>query len=370
VVRKGEDPVNFSSLPVIDTHCHFFDVSSVEHDLVKTLNLSLSEVPEEDLRNTLAYHQMLRELKQFLGVSAGEDVILAERKRRMDADYKAYVTDLIRDAHIDTLLVDTGYKPAAVSVKAFEELVSARVRYIYRIESVLDEMWHEHLPFPKAEDRFAQALDEAIGAPEVVAIKSIIGYRTGLRVKDVSRSSLLKDVNDEKSWRDYFFLRAVERSIETGCPVQVHSGFGESNIDLSANNPLLLKGFLEDSKYRAAQIVLLHGSYPYSFEAGYLANVYPNVFLDLSEANLFAPYGFREGLRTIFDMCPFNKAMYGSDGFLVPEGHWLGAKTAKQGLGLLFGRYVNDGLFDEDSAWAAAKMILFETAERVYHLTG
>lgn len=366
--KEGEARLDFSQLPVIDTHCHFFNIEPVEHNLAKTLNLSLNDVPEEDLRNTLGYRRMLQELKVFLKAGGGEKEILAERKRRMEEDYKRYVNDLFKDARVDTLLIDVGYKPANVSSKAFEELVPARVRYVYRIETILDEVWQEKLPFSQGEERFYRSLEEAFTSPHVVALKSIIGYRTGLNVKEVSRGSLLKGVAHEKEWRDYFFLRAVEKSIEMECPIQVHSGFGESNIDLSTNNPLLLKPFLDQAKYKKSKIVLLHGSHPYSFEAGYLANVYPNVYLDLSETNLFAPYGFRQGIRTIFDMCPFNKAMYGSDGFVVPESHWLGAKVSKEELALLFASYVDDGLFDQDFAWAAARMILSDTAERVYHL--
>lgn len=36
-------------------------------------------------------------------------------------------------------------------------------------------------------------------------------------------------------------------------------------------------------QHPGAKIVLLHGSYPYTREAGYLAAVYSNVFLDFGE---------------------------------------------------------------------------------------
>jgi predicted TIM-barrel fold metal-dependent hydrolase len=340
------------------------------HDLAKVLTLSLNEMPAEDIRNTLGYRSMLRELRSFFGMSGSEKDILGERKRRMEEDYSQYTVDLLQDAKIDMLVIDVGYKPAHVNSEAFEELVPARVRYVYRIETVLDEIWQERVSFSQAEEKFYQALEEAFASHRMVALKELIGYRTGLDVKEVKRTSLVKGVPNEKDFRDYFFLKAVEKSIEMGCPVQIHTGFGESNIDMSTNNPLLLKGFLENPKYREATIVLLHGSYPYSFEAGYLANVYPNVYLDLSAMNVFSPrYVFRHGIATIFNMCPFNKAMYGSDGEVIPETHWLGAKVAKEELSLLFAMYVDDGLLDEDFAWAAAKMILSDTAQKVYRLS-
>ena len=75
--------------------------------------------------------------------------------------------------------------------------------------------------------------------------------------------------------------------------------------------------------------------------------------------NLFVPYGFRQAIRIIFDICPFDKAVYGSDGFIVPEGHWLGAKVSNEELVLLFATYVEDGLFDQDYPWAAAGLSPF-----------
>ena len=360
--------LDLSHFQVIDTHCHFFNVEYQEHNLAKTLTMSLNEVPEEDMRRTLGYRKMLKELKAFLRVEGAERDILAERKRRMEEDYRQYVAGLFKDACIDTLIIDTGYNPPGSSYEAFEEFVPAKVRYVYRIETVLDEVWKEKLSFDKAEERFCLALDEAFGSLDVVALKSIIGYRTGLHVKEVNRDDLVHGNHSEKKFRDYFFLRAVEKTMEMGCPMQVHTGFGESNIDLLANNPFLLKGFLDNPKYEGSNIIFLHGCYPYSFEAGYLANVYPNVYLDLSEINLLTPYGFRQGIRRILEMCPLSKVMYGSDGFTVPEAHWIGAKVAKEELAYLFSIYIDDGLFDESDALAAAKMILFETSKKLYHL--
>ncbi|WP_235147944.1 MULTISPECIES: hypothetical protein [Fischerella] len=39
-------------------------------------------------------------------------------------------------------------------------------------------------------------------------------------------------------------------------------------------NPLYLRELLESPQYRHVPIVLLHASYPYMQEAGYLASVY------------------------------------------------------------------------------------------------
>ena len=41
---------------------------------------------------------------------------------------------------------------------------------------------------------------------------------------------------------------------------------------------------MEDRRLRQVPLVLLHASYPYTREAGYLASVYPHVYVDLGLA--------------------------------------------------------------------------------------
>jgi len=362
--------LDLSKLAVIDGHCHFFDVEYEARDLAEIHSLSLNDPPAQDLKGTLAHLKMVKELASFLGTRAAEEEVLAERERRMAADYGQYVTDLFKDANIAGLVVDVGYQPAEVDYAAFEEISPAKVNYVYRVETVLDEAWERRLPFRQAEERFYQAVEEGLARPGMVGLKSIIAYRTGLEVREIKRSSLIKGAASEKDFRDYFFLRTMEKAIEKGCPLQVHSGLGESNITLSTSNPALLKGVLDDPAYSQARLVLLHGGYPYTFEAGFVANVYPNVYLDISAINIFCHSALRRALESIFVVCPLNKVMYGSDGIIVPEGYWLGARVARHELARLLEGYVAEGLLDVEAALAAAQEILSGTAKRFYGLSG
>ena len=359
--------MDLASLPVIDNHCHLFDLEYQERDLARTLSLSLNDLPLDQLVKTLSYRKLLKELGDFLGVHGRDEEILGKREHLMKTSYKQYVGDLFGDVRINTLLVDLGYKPAEVGLAEFEELVPARVKYLYRIETVLDEVWKQGLGLTAAEEKFYQSLDDAISRG-IVGIKSIIGYRTGLEIRERPRSDLKKGIGDEKEFRDYFLLRAIEKAIEAGLPLQIHAAFGESNLNLLNNNPLLLKGLLDDPKYGQVVIVLVHGGYPYSFEAGYLAAMYPGVYLDISEMVPFVPLGARQGIRSMIDMCPLNKIMYGSDGFILPDLHWLGARVAKQEIAAILTELIELGLLDQDLALSIAGDIFFDTAQKVYGL--
>jgi hypothetical protein len=378
----GERDLDIANLPVIDNHCHLFDVEYQERNLARTLSLSLNDMPLDQLANTLVYRKMLKELGDFLGVHGRDEDILARREHLMRTSYSQYVGSLFEDARIHTLLVDLGYQPErtphscrpgaspeaeAVGLAEFEELAPARVKYLYRIETVLDEIWKQGLGLAAAEEKFYQSLDDAISRG-IVGIKSIIGYRTGLDIQERPRSDLKKNIKDEKEFRDYFLLRAIEKAIELGLPLQVHAAFGESNINLLNNNPLLLKGLLDNPKYNKIAIILVHGGYPYSFEAGYLAAMYPGVYLDISEMVPFVPLGSSQGIRNMIDMCPLNKIMYGSDGFALPDLHWLGARVAKQEIAAILAELIALGLQDQDLALATAGNIFFDTARKVYNL--
>ncbi|XP_028075535.1 protein fluG-like [Camellia sinensis] len=64
--------------------------------------------------------------------------------------------------------------------------------------------------------------------------------------------------------------------------MQIHTGFGDKDLDLRLSNPLHLRTLLEDKRFSKCRLVLLHASYPFSKEASYLASVYSQVLLGFS----------------------------------------------------------------------------------------
>ncbi len=358
--------MDLSVIPVVDSHCHLFDLKNEKRSLSKILNFSLDEMPEEQLSNTLFYKQMVRKLGKLLNHDGNDSDILKLREESMDKNYKAYVTKMFEDVKMDTLLVDLGYKPATVNLQTFENLVPCQVKYIYRTETILDIVWQEKLSLQDGEKLLDQEIDNAIRTLDIRGIKSIIGYRTGLAINPEHKK--LKSYKQEKEFRDYFLLKTLEKSIDANLTIQIHTSFGESNNDLIVNNPLLFRNVLEDGDYSKAKIVFVHGGYPYSFETGYLAAMYPNVYIDISEMVPYVPLGFKKGIRDIFDLCPLNKIMFGSDGLIIPETHWIGAKVAKKEIARLLQELVGEGYFTEGYAATVAKYIFYQTADELYNL--
>jgi len=364
---------DLARIPIVDNHCHLFDTTWRQHDLPALINMSLNAMPPDQLRLTMIYRKLLRELRSFLDVEdAADDTVLRIREERMRSDYPKWVGDLLSHGGIDTLVVDLGYKPATQSLDEFEGLVPAKTFYMFRIESVLDDLWRKfnagELSFVEVEERFDASLRENMANSRMVAFKTIIGYRTGIEIQPVERADLLHAAASEKAFRDYFFLQTLSRAAEVGMPVQIHASFGESNIDQRRNHPGMLKWIFDQPAFATVPMVIVHGGYPHCFEAGYLASVYPNVYVDMSEMIPFVPFGSRQGLRDIFDMCPFNKILYGSDGFVTPEIHWLGARMARDSMTALLAEYIAAGLFDRDLALEVAGMVFADNATRLYRL--
>lgn len=66
--------------------------------------------------------------------------------------------------------------------------------------------------------------------------------------------------------------------------MQFHTGLGDSDITLTLSSPAHLQPIIK--QFPETLFVLLHSSYPYTRDAGYLAAVYPNVFLDFGEVRV------------------------------------------------------------------------------------
>ena len=84
--------------------------------------------------------------------------------------------------------------------------------------------------------------------------------------------------------------------IDRGLPVQMHTGFGDRDLRLATVNPALLQGFLALAEPTGTPMVLLH-CYPYHREAGWLASVFPHVYVDvgLTLSHVGARAGCRAG---------------------------------------------------------------------------
>ncbi|XP_057838985.2 protein fluG-like [Cryptomeria japonica] len=178
---------------------------------------------------------------------------------------------------------------------------------------------------------------------DVVGFKSIAAYHSGLNINPLVTSEeaddgLHKDLHASvpirirnKSFVDYIFTCSLEVAASSDLPMQIHIGFGDTDLDLRHANLLHLQPILEDDHFKNCHIVLLHTSYPYSKEASYLSSVYPQVFLDFSLGiPKLSVYGMCSAIKELLELAPLNKVMFNTDGYAFPETFYLGTKWARE----------------------------------------
>jgi predicted TIM-barrel fold metal-dependent hydrolase len=212
-------------------------------------------------------------------------------------------------------------------------------------------------------------------------MKSVIAYRTGLRVERVNADDAatayhaLRDVGrraghlriESKPLLDHLIVIAVEESARQNVPIQFHTGLGDPDLDLTLVDPAALRLLFSD-RFRTAPIVLLHTGYPYVRSLAYLAAMFPNVYADMGEAILFAAGEATEIYRELLGLAPASKLLFSTDASLVPELYWVGARLGRRALGRVLDEHIADGAIDERVALDWAERILWRNSEAVYGL--
>ena len=326
---------------------------------------------------TIFYRWAIRELAAVLSCEPTTEAVRAARGR-MSAE--ALARRLLGDAKIAVLLVDHGYRtdetwpPSELAAQ-----LPCRVLPILRLETLAQELIVRHETFDAMLDAYSATVERA-RADGHVGLKSIIAYRTGLAVQATSRGDaeaafgpLKERARREgrvrlanKPLNDYLLLRALEIAERQGVPVQIHTGFGDSDLDLREANPLHLRSLLESGRYANVPFVLLHASYPYVRELGYLAAIYPNVWADVGLAIPHLAAEIPTVLRQLFGLTPTSKIVYSSDASQIPELFWLAARWGRRGLGTVLDELVALGALDVSEALAVGRRVLGENAAAIY----
>jgi len=384
--------IDLSQYSVVDSHCHPFLPEKEKEEFYQLFNLSTLPIPKLHSENVILYRKVMKELARTLGCSFKFDEIL-RRRREEYAKPREYITKLFEEAKIDTLLLDMGYPSEeytgySVPLEEFQKLVKCKLRHIYRLEPLLFRLFQTSPPFDEMLEKYTESLKSAVKVDGYVGFKSVITYVFGLKIhKEDERSArdayerlkekkLLtvplmekdpKAISDEKILRDYLVCLGIEKSINLGVPFQIHTGIGDSPyIDVRDANPLHLFEVITDEELGKAEIVLVHAGYPYVEEAGFLANNYPNVYIDLSEMIPFVGTGMKDKMLQLLYMSPVTKIMYGSDGYNIPEIFWIAAIWGKRAISEALQELVRSEVIDEDYAYKAGSLILSKNTIKLY----
>ncbi len=179
---------------------------------------------------------------------------------------------------------------------------------------------------------------------------------------------------DYKLLQDFLFRIIALEAGHLGMAVHLHGLAGAGRyFSITGVNPLNLEPLLNDPRFAHTNFVLLHGGWPYVHEAGALLQK-PNFYLDLSQQAIMIPARtLSTWLREWLELYP-DKVLFGTDGYPYSatfgweEATWLGARNARNALGIALTGMERDGEISPARAAELAQMVLHRNAEALYKL--
>ena len=324
-------------VPLLDDHAHPFPRAADVLDL-SSLSLSVEASASQRRRHAapsrLVLERLRCELADLLGCTPAEVEPAREEAAR---DWPAWVQRLFADAGIGGMLLDGGMQPlSANELPEYEKLAGVPMGTLLRLESVIDPLLEQGADGP---DVVAAVSDfvAAGAAAGAAGLKTVLAYRTGLGVDpEVSEAAAHRSLDPSvpvrrraKPLRDYILRQTFAQCAELDLPIQIHTGFGDSEIRLAEADPVLLDEVLRTPEGAAAKVVLIHAGYPWHEQLAYLTLVRENLWAELSLVNLFSPVTTADRLLRLLDLAPADRIVFGTDGHGAPETHWFAAKTLR-----------------------------------------
>ena len=373
--------LDLDAIPIVDNHCHSLLRRQPPDDEAFRNHLTESYFPEvarDHVRHSLLYRIALRELADLLDCEPTAEAVHAAR---LDRGLEWITREVVRRAAFRTWLIDTGYGAATTyGLDELRDLAPCRIEEVLRLEPLIERLILDASSF----DGFLDAYRAAIAGLRdrgIVGMKSVLAYRTGLRIEDVDRDDAARAFAavhesakragtlriESKPLLDHLIVLAVTESARQEVPIQFHTGLGDPDLDLTLVDPAALRILFAD-RFRAAPIVLLHTGYPYVRSLAYLAAMFPNVYADMGETILFAPGEATEIYRELIGLAPASKLLFSTDASLVPELYWVGARIGRRALGRVLDEHIADGAIDERTAIDWAERMLWRNSEAVYGL--
>jgi predicted TIM-barrel fold metal-dependent hydrolase len=361
--------------PLVDHHCHGVLYRDADEATLESLLSEGSGFPGGSMFDSQAGFAFRRLCPPVLGLAPHAE--LAEYvARRAELGAAEVSKRFLQAAGLEALCVDTGFIPEPLTSPAeLGGLAGATAHEIVRLEQVAEDI----AAAGAGAAAFAEAVRSALAmrTADAVGVKSIAAYRTGLDLESGRPSDAevtaaagrwLADRSRPLRLADETLQRfLIWCGVDLRLPVQFHVGYGDSDVDLHRCNPLLLTPLLRAIEPTGVPVMLLH-NYPYQREAGYLAQVFPHVYVDagLATHNLGrrAPALLAEAL----ELAPFGKFLYSSDAFGLPELYYLAAVLFRTALSGFLAAGLSEDLYSERTVLRLTRMFCADNAKRAYRL--
>jgi predicted TIM-barrel fold metal-dependent hydrolase len=369
--------LDLSGIPLVDQHCHGLVAAAIDgSEFELMLTESRHPLPSGgswfDTQLGLAVRALCPPLLGLPPHAAPADYLA----RRAELGTQELNQRLLRATGIGDYLIDTGLNGSLLGLSDIATVSGGRAHEVVRLEAIAEQV-QAGITARGFAGAFAEALDAA--TTTAVALKSVVAYRHGLDIDparptnhEVSAAAgrWLRDTEATGNARltDPVLLRhLLWTGVDTGLPLQLHTGFGDADLTLNRSDPALLTPFLRAVQSAGVAIVALH-CYPYHRNAAYLAHVFPHVYVDVGLTLHFV--GVRAGavLAETLELAPFGKVLFSTDAYGLPELYVVGAALFRKHLQRLLNEWASEDACAVGDAERIAAMIAGENARRLYRL--
>jgi len=367
-----------SHASLVDHHTHSIVRGVLDREafllmLTESDRLSAADAAGMDSQVAFAVRRWCAPLLDLPQHTSAADYL--ERRLAMSNETAAGL--LLPHSGVSRMLVDSGFRPDdLLAVGELGRLAGARTDTIVRLEGVAERVARDGATGAGFADAFRAALRTNAGS--AVGLKSIIAYRCGLDF-DPARPSDREVAERAGAWfreietmgrgrlTDPVLLRfGLWEGAATGLPLQIHTGYGDPDLDLHRCDPLLLTDFIRATE-GTCPILLLH-TYPFQRHAGYLAQMFPHVFVDVGLAVTFAGAASTQVVAESLELAPFTKVLFSSDAWGLPELHLLGSWLFRRAMSRVLGAWVASGDWSLADAERVVELVGSDNARRVYGL--
>jgi predicted TIM-barrel fold metal-dependent hydrolase len=363
-----------SGLPLddlVDHHCH--GILSADLDRVAFEGLMNEAVRAAPLGTTLFDSSLGWAIRRHCAPLLDLEPLVppdAYLARRNELGGPEVNRRLMSATGIGTFLVDTGLGPDDLTSMGDLAALGGGTAYeVVRLERLAEQL----LETGSAD--FAGEVEERLRTARsrgAVGAKSIAAYRVGLELpggkpttEELQRA--LASLDPARLVDRTVSAWLAHTAVELGLPLQFHVGYGDSDLDLLACDPLRLTAFLRGTQDRGVPVLLLH-NWPYHRQAAYLAQVFDHVFLDLGLTTHNTGALSTGVLRETLELVPFGKLLFSSDAYGLAELYLLGALLFRRAMGAVLGELVEAGDATPQDAAYVAGLVARENARRAYAL--
>lgn len=370
------------STPLLDHHAHGVTSSNLDFNQFQAA-FSESRLPPPD--GTSEFHKPLglmirRFCAPILDLHAfvsGEEYVA----RRLELGAVEVNTRFMRAGGFERLLIDTGYKTdTLLNVEQMAGLAEVPTNEVVRIEAVAEDVVRCGVDAA----RFANTLRERLleRSRDAIALKTIVAYRTTFKLDQTAPKEheivkaagcWLAEIDRTGTVRlsDPIIERATLWAAGEICrqrrfPLQVHSGLG-IDANVSARDPLHFTDFIRYMQDWSVPIMLLH-NYPFIREAGWLSNVYQNVYVDTGVVQNYSGPSSARIIRESLETASFSKILFSSDAVMVSELYYLGALLFRRAMRKVLDEWLQDGVIATKDADEIIESIACRNARNIYNL--